>query len=171
MVRGKQLSICEKGKFGAYSQLNLSITDISRRIRRSFNVVKTCLQNKENYEHNYKGCQKKLSNRDRRRFCRAVSNSAKTSRIESELNLNVSRQTICREVKHKKIIYRKVQRRPNLTPKNKEVRLNFYQVNFATIWFSDEKRWCLDRPDTLAYYWHDLRKETLWGMKRQGGGC
>ena len=44
------------------------------------------------------------------------------------------------------------------------------QLNFATVWFSDEKRWCLDGPDNLAYYWHDLRKEPVWGMKRQGAG-
>lgn len=175
MGRAKQLSTREKGKIDAYSDLNLSITDISRRIRRSFNVVKSYLQNKENYGHNYKGRQKKLSTRDRRRLCRAASNSTKTSRmLKSELNLNVSRHTICRELKDKKIVHQKVQRRPNLTPTHKEARLNFcrknMQLNFATVWFSDEKRWCLDGPDNLAYYWHDLRKEPVWGVKRQGGG-
>ena len=67
---------------------------------------------------------------------------------------------------HKKIINRKVQRRPNLTPKHKEARLNFcrrnMQLNFAKIWFSDEKRWYLDAPDNLAFYWDDLRK--LYGV-------
>ena len=89
--------------------------------------------------------------------------------LKSELN-----HTVCHEVKDKKNIYRKVQRTPNLTPKHKEAPQNFclriMQLNFATIWFSDEKRLCLDRPDNLVYYWHDLGKETVWGRKRQGRG-
>ena len=84
----------------------MSITDIKRRIRRSFSEVKWYLQNKENYGHNYKGRQKKLSTLDCRRFCPATSNYTKTSRmLKSELNLNVSRHTICRELKEKKIMY------------------------------------------------------------------
>ena len=52
MGRRKQFSNREKGKVHAYSELKLSITDISRRNRRSLYVAKSYLQNKENDRHN-----------------------------------------------------------------------------------------------------------------------
>ena len=42
--------------------------------------------------------------------------------------------------------------------------------NWSKIWFTDEKRWCLDDPDRVGHYWHDLRKEPLTKSKRQAGG-
>jgi hypothetical protein len=54
-------------------------------------------------------------------------------------------------------------------------RLRFCKDNLNTnwqhVWFSDEKRFNLDGPDNVAYYWHDLRKEKLGRIKRQGGGA
>ena len=41
---------------------------------------------------------------------------------------------------------------------------------WPSVLFSDEKKFNLDGPDRLAYYWHDLRKELRTFLSRQQGG-
>ena len=82
-----------------------------------------------------------------------------------QLNLQVSRATISRGLKDISIKYEKVKRQISLTPahiKQREVFCRKYlKQNWSKICFTDEKRWCLDGPDRVGHYWHDLRKEPL----------
>ena len=60
---------------------------------------------------------------------------------------------------------RRLQKKPVLTQRHKENRLNFarnhmgWSDQWQTVIFTDEKRFCLDGPDGYLYYFHDLRKE------------
>ncbi|KAH9114828.1 hypothetical protein LEN26_013015, partial [Aphanomyces euteiches] len=72
--------------------------------------------------------------------------------------------------------YKKRKKQPRLTDAHKAARLEWAisQVDLGLGWnqivFSDEKKFNLDGPDCLQYYWHDLRKEEQTFMSRQNGG-
>ena len=64
--------------------------------------------------------------------------------------------------------------KPVLTQNHKENRKLFCKKNlkqgWSKVWFSDEKRWCLDGPYRIGFYEHDLRRDTLLRMKRHSRG-
>lgn len=64
-----------------------------------------------------------------------------------------------------------------MTPKHQKDRLQFSRpevsrgdVYWFKVVFSDEKRFCLDGPDGLACYWHDLKTEPHRFSKCQQEG-
>jgi hypothetical protein len=63
-----------------------------------------------------------------------------------------------------------------LTDEHKEARLAFAQksiknrVDWSKIFWSDEKKFDLDGPDGIRYYWHDLRNEPKYLSRRTFGG-
>jgi transposase len=175
MGRNKMLSEREKGKIAAYIDLNLSKRDIARRMRRSVCCITTFINNGEKYGKNFKGSKRALSPRACRRLRKAASNSTESAKkLEVSLSLNVSRWTVTRRLNEMNLKRKLMKSKPVLTTQHKEARIEFCRTNMKTdwakIWFTDEKRWCLDGPDCFSYYWHDLRKEPLLRSKRQGGG-
>jgi transposase len=66
---------------------------------------------------------------------------------------------------------------PVLTQKHKDTRVawarekvTWSQEKWQSCVFSDEKKFNLDGPDGLQFYWHDLAKEKEIFSKRQSGG-
>jgi transposase len=175
MGRCKQLSEREKGKISAYKALNLSKRDIARRIRRSVHCISTFLENGEEYGKNFYGRPRVLTSRDCRRLRNAASNSKKSiTGLRNELSFTASIATISRRLKEMGVVSKRLVRKPPLTAAHKAARMEFCRVylkqDWSSVWFTDEKRWCLDGPDRYSKYWHDLRKEELLGSRRQGGG-
>lgn len=169
------LSEREKGKIAAYIDLHLSKRDIARRMRRSVHCITTFMNNTENYGKNFKGSKRELSPRACRRLRKAASNSTvSANKLKVSLSLNVSRWTVTRRLNEMNLKRKRMKSKPVLTAIHKEARMEFCRANMKTdwskIWFTDEKRWCLDGPDCFSYYWHDLRKEPLLRNRRQGGG-
>jgi len=179
MPRGTKLNNEEIHKIDAFRNCGLGIRDIGRRINRSDAVIRNYFKKAKNYgiKKPTKGNQK-ISKRSIGQIKEeATKNKLSASHIVSKLNLTVTTrrvQQILHSCEH--IVYRKSIKSPNLKKGHKEARLQFaktvmhWNTEWKNIIFSDEKKFNLDGPDGLSYYWHDLKKSTSPRMSRNFGG-
>ena len=179
MSKGYRLTEKEKGKIDLLSSDKLSTREIGKKIKRSHTVVANYLKLKDNY--GLKGNQgrvSKLTQLMKKKIIHLASKeSMSASKIKHELQLPESTRTIQRVLKQcPTLIYKKFKSRPKLTAAHKLARLAFAEnsiksrVDWSKIVWSDEKKFNLDGPDGIRYYWHDLRKEPKTFSKRQFGG-
>lgn len=175
MPHGPALSKFEQGQIIAYRESGMSIREISRKISRSLGVVHRYSVNPIRYaSKKRRGITKKLSDHAKRRLIRAASNStASASRMKRTLELDVSVrrvQQIIQDAVHLK--YRKMSPVPWMNQSHYQERMSWAinHVAWKREWynaiFSDEKKFNLEGPDGLMYYWRDLRKEPLQCQRR-----
>ena len=179
MSRGKKLSEKEKGKIDLLKSGKLSNRAIAKKIKRSRTVVNNYVRLKDNYGlKGLRGRKSKIAGILKKRIIHLASHEMMSaSKIKQELALPQCTRTIQRILnKCPTLIYKKYKKRPHLTAAHKSARQSFAsksvndRIDWSKIVWSDEKKFNLDGPDGIHYYWHDLRTEPKLLSKRQFGG-
>jgi hypothetical protein len=167
MGRGKRLSAEEVESIKSLQQEGYSNRYIAARINRSPRVVNNFVRNVENYGKNYSGgIQTATTNREKRNILRQASNSSCTARkVKQAVHSTASLRTVQRIKKCAHLKRRRLQKKPLLTQRHKENRLNFarnhmdWNDQWNTVIFTDKKRFCLDGPNGYLYC---EKKKDLW---------
>ncbi|ETV69561.1 hypothetical protein H257_14797 [Aphanomyces astaci] len=182
MGRAGQLTEYEQGSALAFSKAGWSIKRIAAALGRSRNVVASFIRSPETYGTHYVSRKStKVSERARRQIVKHASTTGCSARqLKAYLPLEVSLRTYQRILNQAAFLeYTKRQHAPKLQQRHKDARLKYAEDNLTNppdwdiaVW-SDEKKFNLDGPDGLQYYWHDLRheKDQFFTRHSSGGSC
>jgi transposase len=179
MGRKQALSPLEMAKIDILKTDGLNLKQIADSLGRSRHVIRNYLQLGKDYGiRTYKKRKGSLSDKNKRLILReAIKSSTSAAEIKNKLQLQASRRTISRVLTSSSTVeFVKMKAKPPLTENNKQTRLEWakQRMSWTDQWnkivFSDEKKWNLDGPDGFRNYWHDIRKEPKYFLKRQSGG-
>jgi transposase len=179
MGKGEDLSDYERGKIDAMIDLGLSYVEICRKLDRSASTISKYARksDKTSLKHN-SGRVSGVSDRLKRRiFHLATKKTMSTREIMLALPEKLSQSTVARVLKDNyNAKYVKFKCCPPLLPRHIKQRLTWSEKvqtwthEWDHIIFSDEKKWNLDGPDGISYYWHDIRHEQRYLSRRVGKG-
>lgn len=179
MPRGKLLTYEEKLKIKTFKEAGLSNREIARRINRSHHLVNNFVNLGESYGKNHpKGGNKKLTQKEKSLILTTASSGNLTAgQIKSDLSLTGTKRRVQQILsQNNRYKWTKMAKKPPLTQTHIESRLKFAKTHMTWdeewkhVIFSDEKKFNLDGPDGLKYYWHDLRRKHSVTMSRNFGG-
>ncbi|KAH9111299.1 hypothetical protein AeMF1_014140 [Aphanomyces euteiches] len=174
-----RLTVEERASIATFRRFGLSFRAIAKELGRNKDTIRAYLKNPEQYGRKFQGRKlTKIIGRECRRLYREASNTGASARsLHSTLKLEGSMRTCQRRMLAAGFLkYLKRKGTPSLLPRHKIERINYAsrnledQVNWTKIIWSDEKKFNLDGPDGLKYYWHDLRKAPESFFSRANGG-
>lgn len=121
----------------------------------------------------------KLSPQDKRNLLRkARTGNYFAGEIVRDLNLNIS-VPYTRQILHRdpNLLWRKMKKKPDMSENHFAARnqwaydhVSFTQVEWKKVIWTDEKKFNLDGPDGLSYYWHDQRIQRKILSRRHSSG-
>lgn len=179
MPRGKLLTEDEKTKINCYKEMGCSNRATAKKLGRSHHLINNFISLGNSYgKYRPKGTNQKLTRRQLASISRLASSGNVTAQqIKCDLNLPVTKRRVQQILSDsKRFKWRKKVSKSPLKETHKQARLKFAQNHMTwdhewrNVIFSDEKKFNLDGPDGLKYYWHDLRKNTEVAMSRNFGG-
>jgi transposase len=176
----KALDDYEQGQIDAKIAQGLSLRQIAKDLGRSRTAVAHYIEDPQKYGTRASpGRPKKLTSRDERRLFRAAgAGDLSAAKLREKLGLDVSKGTIINTLNSSSIFtYTKMNKAPRLKAHHITARVAWAEryvgisdESWARVFFSDEKKWNLDGPDGLKYYWHCLRNDEKVAFSRQNGG-
>ncbi|KAG3217115.1 hypothetical protein PC129_g12031 [Phytophthora cactorum] len=180
MARGRVLTEKEKGEISALHKCRLSERAIAKVLERSRPLIHAYLTCPDTYTTTKRpGRPKQLTpTAERRLFQEASKGKSSAPKLKTQLHPDLSARRI-RELlqKHPGFKFDKRMASPVLTKHHKANRLKWARekvtwdaAKWSQVVFSDEKKFNLDGPDDLQFYWHDLRFETQIHWRHQSGG-
>ncbi|CDF38566.1 unnamed protein product [Chondrus crispus] len=179
MPKGKKLAPFQQGQVLALHNENVSQKEIARRVKKSRKAIQTFLKVPQVYNEKHAGGRPpKMTPAESRRLLREASKGEKSAEtLRRELELPVSKRRAQQILSTSPLLqYQTAKIAPQLTPRHRTVRVKWAKERagwnmqkWGQVIFSNEKKFNLDGPDGLSYYWHDLPKEGKVLSRRQMG--